>query len=257
MAYRIFNILAQRREDAKIPSKTLRCTLLATIACFFTIHAAADEQINDAMLKPFVAEYTLSKKRTTIGHIKLSLIQHENHWLFVTDAKPAGIAALLTRDTIRESTGFIMQPNCIKPLYYTYHRDSDKHGETRTTFDWIHGTATISNNVTSETVPLQGGMLSGHLITIALMRDIPVASAHHYTALSENKEEQQNFANAGMETIKVDAGPLNTMKIVRKHGSRETIAWHAIEHQYLPVKIERYKNGKLESQMILKSVKTG
>jgi hypothetical protein len=236
-----------------------RRILLLAITCCFATNLSADpvtDQAIGAMLKPFVAEYTLSKKRTTIGDIKLSLIQHENHWLFVTDAKPAGIAALFTRETIRETTGFVMQANCIKPLYYTYHRVSDKHGETRTQFDWIHGTATISNNATSETVPLQGGMLSEHLITIALMRDIPGADTHHYIALSENKEEQQTFSNAGTETVKVDAGQFNTMKIIRKHGSRETIAWHSLEHQYLPVKIERYKNGNLESQMVLKSHKT-
>lgn len=248
------------RANGNKRPENFRRSLLLALACCFATHLAADptsEQHDGAMLKPFIAEYTLSKKRTIIGEIKLSLSPQEDHWLFVTNAKPAGIAAILTRDTIRETTGFVMQPNCIKPLYYNYHRASDKHGETRTTFDWIYGTATISNSATSETVPLQGGMLSEHLITIALMRDIPNADTHHYLSLSGNEEEEQTFSNAGTETVKVDAGRFDTMKISRKHGSRETVAWHSLEHQYLPVKIERYKNGKLESQMALKSFKTG
>ena len=208
-------------------------------------------------LKPFVAEYYLTKKRTTIGEITLTLKQTGDMWRLTSDGKATGLAAIFVHDTIQEVTKFRFINRCMQPLHYTNTKSKDEDGEyPETVFDWDLISAHVTGEGIDIHVPLKPKMLNEHLVTLAIMRDAPKPDTQFsYNVLKGTGEETQSFKKGDTEKIRVDGKEFNAVKITREHGSRTTVSWHSVDQQYLPVKIERYKDGKLKSQMTFKSYK--
>lgn len=204
-------------------------------------------------LNPFTADYSLAKKGMTLGRIRLSLQKEEDGWRYETHAEASGLAAMFSDDTITESTLFEVDRNGLRPLHYRYLRSGDKHGkDLQTEFDWEKATATIKDRSESTTVELKDGTLNEHMVTIALILALKSGfSEKTYTVLDKTKLESQTYTSAGSETVKVPAGKFDAVKVTRTHGSRKTIGWYAPMQNYLPVKIQSFKNGKLQSEMEL------
>lgn len=208
-------------------------------------------------LNPFTADYSLSKKGMTLGRIRLSLKKEDDGWHYETHAKATGLAAMLSDDTITESTLFQVDRNGLRPLHYSYLRSGDKHSkDLQTEFDWEKATATVTDQGESTTVELKDGTLNEHAVTVALILALKSGfSEKTYAVLDKTKLESQIYTRAGEETVKVPAGKFDTVKVARTHGSRKTIGWYAPMQNYLPVKIQSFKNGKLQSEMELLPLK--
>lgn len=220
-------------------------------------HAHQHHHSRQGTLNPFVAQYSLSKRGMTIGEIRLSLAREDNRWRFETQAKAAGMARMFSDDTITESTLLAIGDNGIRPLHYRYLRSGNKHGkDLQTEFDWKKATAKVTAKGESTSVELNAGTLNEHSVTLALILATQAGfSEKTYTVLDGTKVETQTFTLANNETVKVPAGKFDTVKVIRKHGSRETIGWYAPMLNYLPVKIQSFKDGKLKSEMELLPVK--
>lgn len=245
---------------------SLPSPVLILITALFTGAVFAEPELEPAhshhhhhqkTLTPFTADYALNKKGMTLGRVRLSLKKADDGWHYETYAEAAGLAAMFSDDTITESTLFQVDQNGLRPLHYRYLRSSDKHGkDLQTEFDWEKAVATVKNKGESTTVELKDGTLNEHAVTVALILALKSGfSEKTYTVLDETTLDSQTYTCAGEETVKVPAGKFDAVKVVRTHGSRETIGWYAPMQNYLPVKIQSFKNGKLQSEMELLPVK--
>jgi hypothetical protein len=239
---------------------------LILVAALFTGAASAEPEPESVSghhhhhqktLNPFTADYSLAKKGMTLGKIRLSLKKEGNDWRYETHAEASGLAAMFSNDTITESTLFKIDRDGLRPLHYRYLRSGEKHGkDLQTGFDWGKATATVTDRGQSTTVELKDGTLNEHAVTVALILALKSGfSEKTYTVLDETRLEPQTYTCAGEETVKVPAGEFNAVKVVRTHGSRKTIGWYAPMQNYLPVKIQSFKNGKLQSEMELLPVR--
>ncbi|HEX7026285.1 MAG TPA: DUF3108 domain-containing protein [Gammaproteobacteria bacterium] len=209
------------------------------------------------VLNPFSADYALKKKGLTIGKIRLSLTRENDRWRFETHAEAAGLAAMLSKDTITESTLLITGENGIQPVHYRYLRSGDEHGkDLQTEFDWEQAVAKVKDRDETTSVELKDNTLNEHAVTLALILALKSSfSEITYHVLDETKVETQTYSHAGQENVKVPAGEFDAVKLVRKHGSRETVGWYSPTLNYLPVKVQSFKDGKLKSEMELLPVK--
>lgn len=204
-------------------------------------------------LNPFNARYSLSKNGITMAKISLSLARENDRWRFETHAEAAGLVAMFSNDTITESTLLALDENGIQPVHYRHLRSGEKHGkDLQTEFDWKQATAKITNQGESTSVELKKGTLNEHSVMLALILALKTGFTENtYTVLDETKVETQTYTHAGDEKVKVPAGEFDAVKVVRKHGTRETIGWYSPTLNYLPVKIQSFKDGKLKSEMEL------
>lgn len=240
--------------------------MLMAVLFFNAVHAHTPSDVHaghhdhhhqQPTLNPFSADYALKKKGMTIGKIRLSLTSENNRWRFETHAEASGLAAMLSDDTITESTLLAIVENGIQPVHYRYLRNGNKDGkDLQTEFDWEQAVAKVTERDNSTPVELKDGTLNEHAVTLALILALQSGfSEKTYTVLDETKVETQTYTNAGSEKIKVPAGEFDAVKVVRKHGSRETIGWYSPTLNYLPVKVQSFKDDKLKSEMELLPVK--
>lgn len=220
-------------------------------------HAHHHHHGQQQTLNPFSADYALKKKGMTIGKIRLSLAREDDRWRFETYAEAAGLAAMLSNDTVTESTLLTMDKDGIQPLHYQYLRSGGKDEKNlQTEFDWEKAAANVTGQGKTTSVELKDNTLNEHAVMLALIMALKSGFTEKtYTVLDETKTEPQTYTNAGEEKIKVPAGEFDTVKVVRKHGSRETVSWYSPMLNYLPIKIQSFKDGKLKSEMELLPVK--
>jgi hypothetical protein len=205
------------------------------------------------ILNPFSADYTLKKKGITIGKIRLSLARADDRWRFETHAETAGMATMFSDDTVTENTLLAIGENGIQPLHYRYLRSGGKDDKNlQTEFDWKKTVARVTGQGKTTSVELKDNTLNEHAVTLALILALKSGfSEKTYGVLDEARLETQTYTNGGEEKVKVPAGEFDAVKVVRKHGSRETIGWYSPTLNYLPVKIQSFKDGKLKSEMEL------
>lgn len=63
--------------------------------------------------------------------------------------------------------------------------------------------------------------------------------------------KDREFLIEGGENIKTSAGNFESVKIIRKSGTRTTVFWMAKKLNYIPIKIYQEKEGEEQATMIL------
>lgn len=147
-----------------------------------------------------------------------------------------------------ESSQFTWKDGKILPQRYTYNiQEGKKHRVGNVNFDWP--SKTISNytiphpwiaeipddihDKLTQTLHLRFALKSGQ-------------KEYTYTVAERDKIKDYHFKIVGYERIKTKLGTLNTVKVetysARKH---KTTTWMATDMDYLPVRMEHERNGKV------------
>ncbi len=211
-------------------------------------------------LKPFIAQYDLTKKITRIGKLQLSLQQEAGYWRYQSKARAVGLAAIMVgKERIEEYTLFSFNNNALQPYQYSYIRDSKKHGkQLNMDFNWADRKATVSTGKQQQDIELQNNDIDQLLLHIALMCDLQAGiskdQSREYTVLDGIERKTHRYTLVGAEVLKIADKRHKTLKLLREHGKRKTIIWFAPEQNHLIVKMERYRKDKLKSQLVLRSV---
>ncbi len=238
----------------RFPQKT-RATLSRLFALSFLISSlyatVANSQENP--LKPFTANYLLTKKNVAIAQVKFELTENNGQWLYKSSAEAAGLAAMFSSDSISESVRFELHEGKIRPLNYRYTRDSKKAAkQVEADFDWVKNSVSIRHNDKTASVALKPCMVDQLSVQLALMIDLQSGELQEtYTVLDGVETKEMTFTGPVLENTNINSKNYNSLKLTRSHGSRETITWHAKELGYLPVKIRRLRKGKLKTQLEL------
>ena len=88
-----------------------------------------------------------------------------------------------------------------------------------------------------------------HLVALALMADLKSgASSLTYPVIDRTQVSEQQYVQAGHESIPVGAANIDTVKVTRDRGAdskRSTTYWFAPQKNWMPVQIEQVeKNGE-------------
>lgn len=224
------------------PALVLLCLCLA-------LPAATTAPAADSTVRAFTARYDFTANRLLVARMERSLRPNrDGSYLFTSKSVAAGMLSMLLSDNIDESSVWDLADGRPRPLRYQYHHTGRKEGERRAVldFDWKKGIVTNRINDDPWTMKIPSGAQDKLLYQYTLMQDLkagrPVLS---YDIADGGELKNFSFERLGTETLTTPLGRLQTVKLQRVHGSRRTVIWCAAALDYMPVRIEQHKDGKV------------
>ncbi len=210
--------------------------------------SAAEDASSADLLVPFEATYRV--RMSGLGGTMTQTLQRaEGGYRASSLLKPRGVAAMLAGGALEESVLFDVVEHRVRPLHYTVSDTvgrKDESGEL--TFDWETGVATGRENDTALNYTLDVGAIDRASLQYALMLDLLRGrSAASYTMLDGDRRKSLIIEQAGDAVVEVPHGEYRVREVRHqtRGSSRRTVLFLAPELEFLPVRIEQYKNDKL------------
>ncbi len=210
-------------------------------------------------LKSYKASYSVKYRGFQAGYVHFVLLpQKENTYVYLTRVEPGLLARLVVSPEAFERTILKIDEHGVRPLSWMSEDGKSKtEDDGELTFDWdeqrVYGT------VEDEEVefPLEHGLqnrLSMQIqVLTALLSDEEPGSI---TVLDGEKIKHYNYVMKETQQVDSVAGRYHTIlyESSREGSSRLKRIYHAPELDYIPVRFENLKNGKLETVMELVKV---
>ena len=227
--------------------------LLTVLAAWASIAGARD-------LRPFTAIYEVHHSGARVGETTLSLSRSPDsaHWEFHSRTQPRGLAALIRRRDVVETSLFDVEGERLVPRSYFFDEGAgDGKRDSRIEFDWSAAKAQGRYGKEDKEIALSDGMLDRLLVQLAIMGDIAAGDLPQaYTIVDRNATKTYDFTLVGEEMLPTPAGQFDTVKVRRQRpgSSRATLIWAAVELDYLPVKMVQLKDDRPNTVLTLTDV---
>ncbi len=213
----------------------------------------------------FTASYNLEKYGIVMARSDYTL-QHENNGLRISQHSEAvGLAALLRSDQLDESS-FISRPHeQLLLTEFSYRQDSpdDKNRDILIKINWSRSDGELEGNVTGTAY---GEALSlsvdepvwdtcSYLIPL-MLNTTENGPPQQYTMMVKGEFKSYTFITHGIEKIEVNGNSIRAIKVERESAPDKSpiFMWLAPSLNNLPVKVDKWKDGKLQLSMLLDQV---
>lgn len=211
----------------------------------------------------YSASYDIKKYGMVIAESTYSLKKESDGIRIKQHTETVGLAALLRGDVLDENSFLSSQSNQLLLTEFSYkHKSADKKNrDIQLKIDWIQSEEKLLGKVSG----------TAHGKELALNVDKPVwdtssyqiplmlntkekAEPQQYTMMVKGKFKSYSFLTHGTEKIEVNGNTIQAIKIEREGstGKSPIYLWLAPSLNNLPVKIEKWKNDKLQLTMFLK-----
>ena len=209
-----------------------------------------------AGLRPFDAVYS---GRISIAKVEVESRLRESEtpgvYVYERSSEPRGLARMIRRDGVRECALFEFRLAGARSLRYDY-RDGDGGGKsTSIRFDWDAGSAASTYKGETVTLALDDKPIDRLFEEVVLSTHIDSApDSLRLAVIERNEQHEVVYTKRGTERVKTKSGTYDTVHYSRRRGesSRTTEIWFAPELGGLPVRIERFKEGKSQGSLSLK-----
>ena len=222
--------------------------LVVTFGCLLLATAVTAQA---PLLTPFEAKYKVRIKGLS-GKMSMALRTSDEGFVAASTIKPRGIASVFARGRLDETSHFRVNDERVVPLDYQM-RDTIARNDKSATmqFDWEAGTAAGENEDGPFEHPIDMATYDRASIQYALMLDLLNGrSATHYTMLDGDRRKALNITHLGDSVVDTPHGKFTVRGVQHQTdgSSRKTILYCAPALGFLPVRIEQYKNDKLQIQ---------
>jgi hypothetical protein len=220
------------------------------------IAAIAANAHGETLLTPHQAEYKV-KISVLGGQLNTELRVTPDGYIATHVVKPTGMAKLLARGQISETSQFHTSDDGIRPVHFraddSLTRDKIKAS---IQFDWESGEA--SGTVNGEAVSSTMEQLAYDHVSIQyeLMFDLMNGDpSPQYVLFDIDELKTINVSKIGHRTVKVPAGKFEAIGVQHQvvGSKRITTMWCVEALDYLPVIIEQHRKGKLKMRAVLTS----
>lgn len=227
--------------------------LLAAASLLMPAFASADQA-----LTPHVAEYKI-KVSVLSGKLRTELKSTNDGYSANSVLKAAGIASWFVRGDVTESAEFSIMENGVRPLTFSsVDKVSKKDKYMDFSFDWEQKQVAGKINDESFVLELDGRthdrVSLQYELMLELMND---RRSDEYSLLDDDEFKSLQVTYVGTEDVKVPHGKYRAIKIQhrKEKSDRVTTLWCAEELDFLPVKIEQHRDGKLAVRAVLSKYK--
>lgn len=205
-------------------------------------------------LVPHTAEYKI-KISVLGGRLNTAFARTPDGYMAHSTIKPTGMARLIARGTIAENSVFANYGDGLRPSEFHSVDTLSRGGEiVDFAFDWQQTEVTGVINGEDFQADLDGIVHDRISLQYALMYDL-LNGGHRdsYSLQDAEKLKLLSVSSLGDKIVKVPFGTFETIGIQHRAGnsSRVTTLWCAKELDYLPVKIEQHRKGKLLFRALL------
>jgi hypothetical protein len=207
----------------------------------------------------YQATYEVQYKGRRVAAAEFSVAANAaSEFTFYSSTRARGLLRLAAPNPATEQSRFMIENGRLKPVDFNY-ADGSRKGEDNYAVEFDQAAREI--RVTSESgpqiLPLEHDLLDRGTLQVALMRDLTACKppdAYRYVDddginLSRYERLDDQPAETGIGTL-----PTQRYSQQREGSSRKTVLWMAPELAYLPVRIEQFRNGELETVFSLDSV---
>lgn len=225
-------------------------------------HSSATENLPHE----FTADYVLEKFSITLARATYTLAHTEDGIRMTQSTRPAGLVALLRNDKIDIVSDMVFDNGHILLVKYDYrHTGDEKDRNVYFTIDWNAAdkdplTGNVKGSYQGEPVDLSVNLPVWDPLSIQVPLMIDAGknkSPHEHGMFLKGEFKYYIFENLGNETISLNDREYRAVKMVGEETKRDRAmyAWLVPDLHYIPVKIEQWKNGKLNSTVLLQNVK--
>lgn len=232
----------------------------AAVLALASLVASTAPAATAAIPAPFVAKYSAAYRGMEAGTITFSLQRDAGtgRYLYQTTADPSFLARLVVSRAAVERSELMIDEAGVHPLHWRFDdgRASDeKDGELTFAWDTERVTGTIEREkIDLPTQPSLQDRLSIQIyVATALLRGQEPGTI---ALIDDNRIKQYTYARTGTATIDTALGSMDTViyESTRAGSSRVARFWMAPSLQYLPVRAEQVRKGKVETVMQIKSL---
>lgn len=210
----------------------------------------------------FTASYNLEKYGVEIARSDYTL-QHENNGLRISQhTETVGLAALLRSDQLDESSFVSRLHEQLLLTEFSYQQDSpdDKNRDIQFKINWIQSEekllGKVSGTAYGEALSLSVDEpvwdTSSYLIPL-MLNTTENSPPQQYTMMVKGDFKTYTFITHGIEKIKVNGNSILAIKVERDSApdNNPIYMWLAPSLNNLPVKVDKWKDGKLQLVMLL------
>lgn len=229
----------------------------ASVLCLALGFFSATTQGAATALQPFTATYAVSFRGISAGSLRMTL-RHDassGQYIFETSADPSALARLFVSSDASERSVLEMTPDGMRPISWVADdgKSGDK-GDGKLQFDWNTKMVTGSFEGKPVALPLEPGVLDRQSIQIGAMAALLSGKEPGTIAMvNGNSIRHYTYTRVRTETVDTKLGKLETIvyESTRPNSSRVSRVWHAPSLEYLPVRAEQVRKGKVETVMVL------
>ena len=214
-----------------------------------------------ADFEPYDAEYILEKQGTRIAIAKHQLRTTGDVLQFSQFTELSGFLSLFRDDTIHEDSGLRLGADSWRLTHYLLRQTGDaKRRDTHFDVEWNedNSAATTEGTYIDDSFALQteGEIWDPLSMMLALRRDAAAdATEFRYQVVHKGDIKEYLFEREGEDQIEIDLQVYDCVIYTRVHGRRTTKMWLSEQTDLVPVRIEQYKDGELNTSMTLSSLR--
>ena len=218
--------------------------------------------LNDNTLPPeFEASYDVHKGSMRVGKMDVSLKKVNDELIYESITKPVGMAALFLGSQV------VTDRAVLKLINNQYHsiefkhemKNSDKNRNEHYIFDWDNKKAVVKYKDRENEIELKDYTFDNYSAQLLLMRKPANENdTNRYSVISKGRLKEYAYQLENNEIIETKTGKYDTHKLVRKKDNDKKTtyySWYAEKLNYIPVKLDKYENGKLDISIRITDVK--
>ncbi len=208
----------------------------------------------------FEATYDIHKGSMRVGKMDVSLKKVNNTLIYESITEPVGMAALFLGDQVVTDRAILkMIDNQYRTIEFVHDmKNSDKNRNEHYIFDWTNNKAKVKYKDRSSVLDIPENTFDNYSAQLLLMRKPDGTGANVYSVISKGRLKEYIYDLEATESIDSKIGKLNANKYVRKKDDDKKTTyygWYAEEINYIPVKLDKFENGKLDVSVRITGVK--
>jgi hypothetical protein len=211
-----------------------------------------------------IPEYTATydayykSKRVGSSEFSVTALDTANQYQYRSSTRVKGLLRLVAPNPAIDVSRFEVVDGGLRPLQFSY-EDGSRKGEDNFTldFDWSAKVATAAGDFGQRMFDLHHGMLDRGSVQVEIMRRLGSCRAPGSFEIV-NDDGASTYDYEPIEPADAETGlgmiPAERYQQQREGSSRRTVLWVAPSLSYLPVRIEQYRNGELDTAFVLDSI---
>ncbi len=230
------------------------------LACLLVVASVLlpAQAIAERSLTPHVAEYKI-KVSILSGKLRTEVKLTDEGYSANSVLRASGIASWFVRGDVTERSEFSIVEDGVRPLlYHSVDKISKEDKYMDFIFDWEQNQVSGKIDGKDFVLDLEDRAHDRVSLQYELMLDLLNDSrTAEYTLVDDDEIKSLHVTYVGTESVKVPYGTFEAIKIQhrKEKSDRVTTLWCVEELDYLPVKIEQHRDGKLAVRAVLNRYK--
>lgn len=227
------------------------------LGCALVFSSTASRAAAATVPQPFVATYAVTFRGLSGGTLRMELRPdpQPGRYVFETRANPSTLARLfVSRDAIERSVLEVTAEG-MRPLsWFADDAKSSADGDGNLQFDWT--AQRITGEAKGKTVALstEPGLQDRMSMQVGVMSALLQGKEPGTIAMiNDDTIKHYAYTRSGTATLDTTLGKIDTViyESTRPGSNRLSRMWHAPSLDYLPVRLEQVRKGKVETVMTL------